>query len=505
MADENQDVGGLVGLLRKIRNAPGPSSEPNAVSPELQAQGITGDMAPQAVTRTGENPYYPGQDVKPEAMPPQTMAGPQAPLPKTYSTIQEAEKDVGGKAVGNPDPQPPILTENAVAAARPAMARGSFARGGTPGQQPGGPTGDGDSLDAPVEIEDDTHKALVASGVNPALAAMLADQKKRQDQLADANKQQRGERFAADELYAMRSGFGIRGADQIHQSELATADQHLQNIKDQQAAGDQALQSAEQMRSFTHALDMEDPNSQISQQVAQITGHKGVPASLYPQIADKIRNRLEQQKIQHEDKRAAGVQEGENLRNRETNKTKIDVANIEAASRANSAKDQVSDRVSVQTQGGQEMVEVARDLRSLAKKVGLGATLTRGDTSNAAYQQAILKAARAEEKSISGTSTESGASQFLKTYPDPRVASPDAIMALADDLERRGRERVANLNRTLESQRKLPVPTPTVDAGNVPVTEHRTPRAAAAPVGATKNIGGTTYVKTGPNKWEPQR
>ena len=257
----------------------------------------------------------------------------QPTIPMPTEDVGDYGPKTGPAPTAQPVSSPPLLTDNAIAAARPALSRGAYARGGSPGQQAGGPTGDGDSIDAPVKIEDDFHQALVQSGVHPEIAAMLADQKKRQDQLADAAKEQRGERFAADELYAMRSGFGIRGADELHKSALQTADNKLQLAKDQQRAGDEALTHAEAQRGFTRALDMDDPGSEISRQVQQITGQKGVPASLYPQIADKLKAAATVKEKAAELKQKQSEEAGRTARQQMQDETELEKARIMSSAR----------------------------------------------------------------------------------------------------------------------------------------------------------------------------
>lgn len=404
---------------------------------------------------------------------------------------------------------PPVLTPDAVAAAKPAMARSSFARGGSPGQQVGGPTGDGDSLDAPTKIEDDTHKALVASGVSPQLAAMLADQKKRQDQLKEGQGAQLSARNAADEIYAMRAGFGIRGADEMHRSALASADLRASNVKDLQAAGDQGLEQGEKLRSFTRALDMDDPGSQISQQVAQITGHKGVPASLYPQIADKLKASASAAEKKADLKQRQSEESGRTARQQMQDETELEKERMRL--RAAQAKGPKSPEMVAQQE---KQLSDIRSARTMIQKLdadmeskgvsgwgsGLSALLSRiGIDTDAGEVDARARiASRVQGRGIEGGK-----------FSDQDAAFYESVGAKASDARelQRAKNRAA-LQRLDEAEKQI-IGTSQEAGRNTGRLQAQSSgvglSAADAPVGTRRpGPGGKMFRKVGPGQWQAE-
>ena len=61
VGDLNEDRGGLLGLIDRIKAGAAVPTDSSGVDPEMQAQGVKGDMPPLALQRTDKNPYYPGQ------------------------------------------------------------------------------------------------------------------------------------------------------------------------------------------------------------------------------------------------------------------------------------------------------------------------------------------------------------------------------------------------------------------------------------------------------------
>lgn len=426
-------------------------------------------------------------------------------------TIPMPTEDTGEGGSSTPLANPalpaaqPLLTDNAISAARPAMARGSFARGGTPGSQPGGPTGDGQSIDAPTKIEDDTQKALVSSGVHPALAAMLADQKKRQDQLSEAQGLQRQQRNAAGELYAMRQGFGIRGADQMYAADLASADQRVSGAKDLQAAGDQALTHAEAQRGFTRALDMDDPGSEISQQVQRITGQKGVPASLYPQLADKLKAAAEAKKNAADLKQRQSEEAGRTARQEMQDETELAKARIAASARGQSKPPEMvasQEKQLADIRSARTMIQKL-DADMEAKGVsgwpsGLSAMLGRlGINTDAAEIDARARiASRVQGRGIEGGK-----------FSDPDAVFYEQTGARAGDARelQRAKNRAA-LQRLDEAERNLVGIAQDTGrrTGNIQAqTSGAGQSAADAPVGTRRpGPGGKMYRKVGPGQWQ---
>ena len=342
MSDMNEERGGLLGLIDRIEAGAAVPTDPSGVSPEMQAQGVKGDMPPLALQRTDKNPYYPGQfgDVvggsSTKSSEDTFDAKPLQEWPDEKQTDINA-----GITPGTPE----VVTPEAKTAAAPS----SFARGGSPGNQPGGPTGNSDSVDAPVDMSDHpVTQALVAQGVRPEVAAMLADAARRRGELGQGTARER----LAPEHRTRRPtrSTSARGSPTPRemQARHAWAGQPMANAKAQQEAEDSALPHAKSMQEFQAFGDARDPNSAISRATAQVMGMKpgSIPAALAPEAQKQAELVLNRQKARDENTRNRATIEGENQRATEQRRTQIEVANIHAnAQRQSAPKDQISDRV----------------------------------------------------------------------------------------------------------------------------------------------------------------
>ena len=120
------------------------------------------------------------------------------------------------------------------------------------------------------------------------------------------------------------------------------------------------------------------------------------------------------------------------------------------------------------------MITAASDLRALAGKVGRGATLTPGDISNSDYDNAVARACGRPRTrpSAAPAAPQQGFQSYKKNYLNPRIATKEALLAQADELERRGHQRATEVNRLLVQNGKRPIPTPERPT-NTPITSNK--------------------------------
>ena len=325
VGDLNEDRGGLLGLIDRIKAGAAVPTDSSGVSPEMQAQGVKGDMPPLALQRTDKNPYYPGQfgDVvggsSTKSSEDTFDAKPLQEWPDEKQTDINA-----GITPGTPE----VVTPEAKTAAAPA----SFARGGSPGAQPGGPTGNSDSVDAPVDMSDHpVTKALTAQGVRPEVAAMLADAARRRGELANAQKETDWRQNIAIGGNGIYTALGLNDAGEMA-GRQKWANAPVENVKAQQAASDEAVGHAKGVQEIQDHGDVRDPHSAISMATAEAMGMKpgSMPAILAPEAEKRARLVLDKQRARDENTRNDKTIAGENERASEQRRTQIEVANIHA-------------------------------------------------------------------------------------------------------------------------------------------------------------------------------
>jgi hypothetical protein len=148
------------------------------------------------------------------------------------------------------------------------------------------------------------------------------------------------------------------------------------------------------------------------------------------------------------------------------NQARIDERKFEAGQRsldrrAAAGNKPISDRVELQTQGPQEMLEAAQTMDDLADKIGYGDVAFNASAANREYGNAVTKAAQAEAKAVHGGPSGTAAQEFRKNYLnplDPRATAAQ-VRAQARDLRERAMQRARAMNEGFENQGKRgPIP-----------------------------------------------
>jgi hypothetical protein len=157
----------------------------------------------------------------------------------------------------------------------------------------------------------------------------------------------------------------------------------------------------------------------------------------------------------------------------------------------------ISDRVELQTQGTQEMLEAADEMDRVADQIGVGNAVLHAGAANRDYNNAVAKAAQAEAKAVHGGPSGNAAQEFGRNYLgalDPR-ASADQVRAQAQKLRERARLRGEAINEAFQGQGKRgPIPPEVLQRGR---------GSTAGSAQETRIIGGRRYVKVN-GQWNEQ-
>ncbi len=331
--------------------------------------------------------------------------------------------------------------------------------------------------------------ALAAQGVDPTVARMLADRARAQDELKGAQAEAERRRGVAQAEVTML-GINTHTPEAALRARLEAANAPVADVQARQKAAQESMAQSEAEQKFTSEATAANPGSQENKDFRDFVKTE-MKINLPPNATmARFKPLAEMYQKEREGREKTA---GELERTREQSAAHLKGIGIQQAGEnrrhaealaAKGAEDKpISDRVSIQLQGGQEMVEAAQEMRRLAGKTGVGAALTRGNVDNPDWDRAVEKASQAEAKAVHGSASEAAAKGFKDTYRSAYGTSKEAQLKQADELEARGRERVAGANKLLSSQGKR----------NIPMPEAASPQAAPTRAGWEHMPDGSRY------------
>ena len=203
-------------------------------------------------------------------------------------------------------------------------------------------------------------QALVAQGVRPEVAAMLADAARRRGELANAQKETDWRQNIAIGGNGIYTALGLNDASEIGRRQK-WANAPVENVKAQQAASDEAVGHAKSMQEFQAFGDARNPNSAISQATAKVLGMKpgSIPAALAPEAQKQAELVLKRQEERGRNARATEERGTQLETTRMHGESAEKVARIGADSRISAAElraDRATAAKPIETKASQQLI-----------------------------------------------------------------------------------------------------------------------------------------------------